>query len=113
MSLKAIPKAEVLSLEDAETRILLITAFRVEEAQFPEYTDPAWKRVIPPRRFPALRIEIAEENGAPIERHYWIDSKRLIAALLPKLEEPGGVPRHYKITKFGLPPKSHYTVEAV
>ena len=108
--MKVIPKEEVLSLEDGETRTLLITAFLVEEVKFPEYKDPAWERVIPARQFPALRIEITEENHVPLERHYWIDSRRLIGQLRPMLKQPGGVPGRYRILKHGVPPKSHYEV---
>lgn len=111
--MKIIPKAEVLSLEDQEIRYLLITAFREEHVSFPEYTDPAWDRKIPPRDFLALRIEISEENDRPRARHYWIDSKRLIGVLLPLLKQPAGTPRLYKIKKFGLPPASHYTVDVI
>ena len=109
--MQVIPKDEVFSIEDTETRVLLITAYKMELVQFPEYSDPAWEGSIPARQFEALRIEIAEENGAPLERHYWIDSKRLIGLLLPLLERPGSTPQRYKITKFGIPPKSSYTVE--
>jgi len=109
--MEVIPKDEVFSIEDGETRILLIESYRVEEVQFPEYSDPAWTVTIPARRFPALRVEISEENGSPLRRHYWIDSKRLIGALLSHLEGPGGTPRRYRITKSGTPPASYYRVE--
>ena len=98
-------------MEDGETRQLLITAYRFEEVQFPEYSDAAWTVTIPPRRFRAMRIEIAEENGRPLRRHYWIDSLRLIYVLSPKLSRPGGVPNSYQITKHGIPPKSWYEVK--
>ena len=108
--MRVIPKEEVFSLEDGETRTLYITSFHVEEVRFPEYSDPAWERVIPARQFPALRIEITEENHVPLERHYWIDSRRLIGLLRPMLKQPGGVPGRYRILKHGVPPKSHYEV---
>lgn len=107
---EVIPKEEVLSLEDGETRTLHIVAYAVEEVQFPEYTDPTWKTTIPARRFPALLIHITEENGRPLRRHYWIDSRRLILSLLPLLEEAGGIRRTYRVTKHGTPPHSHYEV---
>ena len=103
----------MLSLEDEESRTLLITEYRVELVHFPEYTDPAWDRTIPARTFEALRIFITEENEVPIIWHYWIDSKRLIALLLPLLQEPGGTPRRYLIKKHGIPPKSYYHVSAI
>ena len=109
-ALKVIPKGEVLPLEDKETRTLLIVAYSVEEVQFPEYSDPAWDTVIPARQFVALKILVTEENGVPVSRHYWIDSKRLIGALLPFLKRAGGLPRKYSISKEGIPPKSHYIV---
>ena len=108
--MKVIPKEEVLSLEDGETRTLRIIAYMTEEVQFPEYTDPAWLRSIPPRQFRALRIEISHENEKLVRRHYWIDSKRLIFRLLPHLKSARGVPATYKIHKRGVPPDSRYRV---
>lgn len=107
-ALKIIPKEEVLSLEDAEIRTLRIISFSREEVQFPEYSDPAWDRTIPARHFEAMKIDIIEENGRPVTRHYWIDSKRLIGVLEPLLSRAGGLPGTYAITKHGLPPDSHY-----
>lgn len=92
-------------MQDRETRVLWITDFRQELAAFPKMGD------IPPRVFKALKIYIQEENGRALRRHYWIDSKRLIAKLLPKLRKRGGRSRRYKIKKFGFPPKSKYTVQ--
>ena len=111
-ALKVIPKDEVLALEDKEIRTLLITAYAVEDVQFPEYTDPAWKVVIPARRFLGLKIVISEENGVSLDRHYWIDSRRLIGILLPLLAQSGGVPRRYRIHKHGTPPDSYYEAKA-
>lgn len=108
--METIPKEEVFSIEDRESRLLFITSYRLERVHFPEYSDPAWDRVIPPRTFKALRIEISRENGLPGERHYWIDSKRLMYSLLRYLEKPGSMPRAYQIRKYGLPPNSQYTV---
>lgn len=100
-----VSEEEVFSIEDQEVCVLRIIGFEEELVAFPKMG------IVPPRAFKALKIYIDEENGAPLKRHYWIDSKRHIAALLPKLKEPGGVPRRYRIKKFGFPPKSTYTVE--
>lgn len=108
--MKIIPKEDVLSIEDQEERALRIVSFSTEEVQFPEYTDPTWNGPIPARQFVALRIDITHENGKPVTRHYWIDSKRLIYLLKPRLMLPNGVPANYKIQKFGFPPDSTYRV---
>lgn len=91
-------------------RTLRITGYSLEEVHFPEYSDPTWTVKIPARTFTALRIEIDEENEELRARHYWIDSKRLMAVLLPLLSGPGGTPRTYLIRKHGIPPKSAYDV---
>lgn len=110
--IKVIPKDEVLSLEDGETRVLLIVDFRYEEVKFPEYSDPAWTRTIPARQFVALQIDITEENGEPLKRRYWIDSLRLMYILRALLAQWDAVPRRYHIIKHGFPPDSHYEVAA-
>lgn len=113
MSREVIPKEMVLSLEDGEVRTLLIERYRQQEVRFPEYTDPAWTIAIPERQFKGLEITISEENGRPSNRKYWIDSKRLILALLDMFIKPQGIPGLYRITKRGLPPDSHYQVEPI
>lgn len=109
-NLRVIPKEEVLSLEDEEHRTLLITDFTLELVHFPEYSDPAWTTKIPARTFRALRIHITEENRSPMDRWYWIDSKRLIGLLFPLLNQDPFIPRRYLIRKHGIPPKSFYEV---
>jgi len=111
--LETIPKADVLSLEDEESRTLLITGYRQEVVHFPEYSDPAWTMTIPARTFKALKIYISRENETLGYRFYWIDSKRLIGVLLPLLQQPGGTPRRYLIVKHGIPPKSAYDVSVI
>ena len=96
---------EVLSMGDRDVGIFAITRFEEADVQFPRMGP------IPPRAFRALKIHVEKLNGVPVNRDFWIDSKRLIYELLRRLKEPGAVPGTYKIRKHGFPPRSYYEVE--
>ena len=100
-----VEEGQVLAMEDGETRVFRIERYHVAEADFPQMG------VVPPRKFRALRLLISREDNRPVEREYWIDSKRLIAGLLPLLQGPAGCPGTYKIHKIGVPPRSTYEVK--
>ena len=100
-----VEEPEVLSMEDGDTWTFRVEKYQEAEADFPQMG------IVPPRKFKALRLWISMENNRELEREYWIDSKRLIAAWLPLLQAPGGCPGTYKVHKIGVPPASTYTVK--
>jgi len=98
---------EIMELRDRETIELHIVKWEHGEVIIHPRHEKEEKVVQAVRVF----VPEAEKEFFP---YYWdITSNRLRCQLLPWLEQPDFAGKRYKITKYGIAPIAHFTLEVI
>jgi len=96
---------EIFELTDGQTYRLRVTGWELGKVMIHPADRPAGKLIR------ALRVRVPAEIKTDYPPYWDITSQRLVAQLLPYLQQPGYVSKEFVITKHGVAPKARFTLE--
>jgi len=96
---------EIFELTDGQTSQLRITGWETGGVTIHPAHKPTGKVI------KALRVQVPKEVKDFFPPYWDITSQRLIAQMVPYLEQPGYQDKVFTITKHGVAPKARFTLD--